>query len=43
MTSQQDLDAYYELIMQLVDEAGQVSYLWKIDLYFGVVRNRFID
>jgi hypothetical protein len=27
MTSQADMDAYYELIMQLVDEAGQVSVL----------------
>jgi hypothetical protein len=26
MTSQADLDAYYELIMQLVEEAGQVSF-----------------
>lgn len=25
MASPADLDAYYELIMQLVDEAGQVS------------------
>lgn len=25
MATQADLDAYYELIMQLVDEAGQVS------------------
>lgn len=27
MTSQADLDAFYALIMQLVDEAGTVSWI----------------
>lgn len=34
MVSQTDLDAYYALIMQLVEEAGQVSLLHNLNLMF---------